>query len=642
MRGGEGGTGTGVAGGEAGSPPLTAGPAPGGPATLLSVRNLAKHFGPTPALAGADLTVREREIVGLVGTSGAGKSTLLDIVSGLHRFDAGTIVFRGFPISLRNRRDALRVGLAMVGQEASLMPDLSVYDNIVLPSLGRIGKAAPRDLRERVAALLEAFGPEDGLPLDRMAHRLTVAQARLVALARALVTRAKLYLFDEPFASLGPREVDGLVNTLTRLRMSGRGVIVAARRLEDVLPFADSVTVLAGGRTVLTGNPHSEEDLQGLRRAAGSDRPPSGGRVRSGPPVRRVTVEPRLVVRSLAAAPVVQEASFAAAPGETVAVHGLKGAGATALLEAIAGVRQRTAGAVTLGGKPLSSAAGAARMGVAFAGAEPRPLLRGASARQSLRLRPPSPAGTDPWPLDALWRSLALPADAMDAPLWTQPAGVARRIAIAGALRAGTQAVILVDPTRGLAPAEHAAVHATLRATAARGCTVVLACPDQDEAIAIADRCLVMREGRMVADLSCAALDGETLVLLASPASTLARNTAVLDELIRENGGAAFWALLREDHVVCLNAAVADPDADPGLRPAGTAAFEATRIAVALGRCETGFVVEPDGSRATVLVPIRTRRGRSFGWIGLTLRATERLPPAAAVAFQVETLAATL
>lgn len=620
---------------------MTTASATGGPATLLSVRNLVKRFGPTSALAGADLTVREREIVGLVGATGAGKSTLLDIVSGLHRCDAGTIVFRGFPISLRSRRDALRVGLAVVGQEASLMPDLSVYDNIVLPSLGRIGKAAAPDMRERVAALLAAFGPEDGLPLDRAAHRLTVAQARLVALARALVARAKLYLFDEPFASLGPREVDGLVNTMMSLRLSGRGLIVAARRLEDVLPYADSVTVLAGGRTVLTGNPHSEEELENLRRAATPDLPRPGARARPAPPATGVA-EPRLLVQGLAAAPVVHEASFAAAPGEIVALHGLKGAGAGALLEAVAGLRRRTGGSVMFGGRPISDVVGATRLGLAFVGPAPRPLGRGASAREALRLRPASPAGADPWPLEALWRSLDLPADALDAPSWTQPAGVARRIALAATLLAGTRAVLLVDPTRGLAPAERAAVHATLRASSARGCAVVLACPDGEEALALADRCLVMREGRTVADLPCPALDGEALRLLASPPATIARNTAMLDELTRENGGAAFWALLREDRVICLNAAVADAEADPGLQAAGTAAFGATRIPAALGRCETGFVYEPDGSRATVLVPITTRRGRPFGWIGLTLRAAARLPPAAAVAFRVETLAATL
>lgn len=620
---------------------MTTGSAAGGPATLLSVRNLAKRFGPTSALAGADLTVKEREIVGLVGTSGAGKSTLLDIVSGLHRCDAGTIVFRGFPINLRNRHDALRVGLAVVGQEAALMPDLSVYDNIVLPSVGRIGKAADPNLREHVAALLAAFGPEDGLPLDRAAHGLTIAQGRLVALARALVARAKLYLFDEPFASLGPREVDGLVSTLTRLRMLGRGLVVAARRLEDVLPFADSVTVLAGGRTVLTGNPHSEEELQNLRQAATPNLARALARRPPGPLARTVD-EPRLVVQDLAAAPVVHEASFAAAPGEIVALHGLKGAGTTALLEVVAGVRQRTGGSVTLGEKTWANAAEAARAGLAFAGPAPRPLLQGASARQVLRLRRPGPAKTAPWPIEELWRTLELPADALDAQVWTQPTGIARRIAIAAALLAGPQAVVLVDPTRGLAPEEHVAVHATLRAAAARGCAVVLACPDRDEALSVADRCLVVREGRTIADLPCAALDGEALMLLASPPTTIARNTAVLSELTRENGGAAFWALLRDDSVICLNAAVSDAEADPGLQTAGAAPFWATRIPAALGRCETGFVLEPDGSRATVLVPIRTRGGRPFGWIGLTLRAAARLPPAAAVAFRVETLAATL
>lgn len=604
----------------------------GGPPTLLRVRGLGKRFGPSAALHGVDLEVKERDVLALVGPSGSGKTVLCGIVAGLSRYDDGSLVFRDHAINLRSRRDGVRIGIALVPQQVVLIPDLTVYENVIVPAPSR---AAPQDavtLRKRVETVLAALGSGDPLPLDTLARRLTPPETRRVALARALVARAKLYVFDEPFAALAPRECEALIGILSRLRMSGCGVIVAARHLDDVLPFADRITVLSEGRSVYAGSGREPADVSHLRRLAGLRRERPATAAQPGPPV--------LVLDRVAAAPTLHDASVAVAAGETVALYGLQDAGCTALLEAIGGRRPRTGGTIMLGARllPGGSPRAARRAGLAFAGrADPLPLPR-ATARANLDLLAATRDG-DAWPRAAIWHSLKLAGSVLDEPVEAQPIGIRRRIALAAALLVGWDVVLLDEPTAGLSPSERSAVHATLRVAADQGRAIVLATPDREEVLATADRCLLLRAGRVAGDLPCRLLDGEALRLLAASPEAFARSTAVLSELTRENGGAAFWALRREGHVVCLDAAIADARADPGLSAAAATAIEATRIATALTRTgPTEFVVEPDGTRATMLVPIRTRRGSPLGWIGLTLGPGDRPPPAAAVAFRVETL----
>ena len=200
---------------------MNAQPPPERKPPLLIARGIMKAFDRTQALAGADFELAEREIHGLLGANGAGKSTLSKVIAGHHSFDAGEITYRNYPIKLRNTRDALRVGIAIVMQETSLVPDLTVLENIFLPELGRSGRLDYRALRKRGTELLDSLGQADALPLDWEVRRLSSAQKQLVEIAKALGVRAKLMIFDEPTASLSPTEVDRLFDIMTRLRAVG-------------------------------------------------------------------------------------------------------------------------------------------------------------------------------------------------------------------------------------------------------------------------------------------------------------------------------------------------------------------------------------------------------------------------------------
>src|SRR5689334_7926205 len=228
--------------------PLESALEPGGP--VLTAAGIRKAFDRTQALAGADLELRAGEVHGLLGANGAGKSTLSKIISGHVRRDSGEIRYKGKPLDYRSTRAALDAGIAIVMQETSLAPHLSVLENIFLPELGRPGWLSYSALRRRAAGLLASLGHEHALSLDEEVSRLSAAQRQLVEIAKALALDADLIIFDEPTASLSPAEVERLFDIMARLTSGGHALVFVSHRLEEVFAITDRVTIMREGRTV--------------------------------------------------------------------------------------------------------------------------------------------------------------------------------------------------------------------------------------------------------------------------------------------------------------------------------------------------------------------------------------------------------
>ena len=188
---------------------------------LLEARAISKRFAETRALVDARLSLRAGVTHALLGANGAGKSTLSRVISGHLRRDSGEIVYRGQPLDARSPREALDAGIAMVMQETSLAPDLSVLENIFLPDLGRSGRLSRPAMRRRASEILGDLGQEHALPLEAEARDLSAAQRQLVEIAKALALKANLIIFDEPTASLSPSEVERLFDVIARTRERG-------------------------------------------------------------------------------------------------------------------------------------------------------------------------------------------------------------------------------------------------------------------------------------------------------------------------------------------------------------------------------------------------------------------------------------
>ena len=514
---------------------------------------------------------------------------------------------------------------------------------------GRLDYAA---WRTRGLDLLDSLGQADALPLDSEVRRLSSAQKQVVEIAKALAVQAKLLIFDEPTASLSPSEVDRLFAIMTRLRLQGRGLIFVSHRLE-VFSITDRVTVLREGRTVMNARPTASLTQAELIRAmVGAElgaihaaRTPDGART-AAPVV--------LDVRNLAAEPAVRDVSFQVCEGEILGLGGLVGAGRTETVEAVFGLRPRTGGAVALSGRPLpaDSPKAAIRAGLGLVAEDRRTqnIVPDLSVRENLLL---AHLGrhrgfglgyrAQGAKVDRLLDSLGLPRDRLlDRSMLAFSGGMQQKIILARWLLLEPQVLMLDEPTKGVDINTRKSIYAMLRDIAAKGTAVVVVSSDFEELLGLSDRIVVISDGRSTADVPSAVLDEEKLTLLAAPRTSMDRNTALLHDLVDENGGAGFWALIEDEQLICLNTVVADIRADPGFAAGEARPIGATRIPEALRRREGAFVPEADAARSTLLVPIRTQRGHDLGWIGLSLSEETPMPPAAAIKFRIDTLAATL
>jgi ribose transport system ATP-binding protein/rhamnose transport system ATP-binding protein len=633
--------------------PLT--PANAAPQTsepLLTATGVVKVFDRTRALDGAGFELRAGEVHGLLGANGAGKSTLSKVISGHHIPDAGELMFQGRPLRLRSTRDALDAGIAIVMQETSLVPDLSVVENIFLPELARPGRLSYAKLRARGTELLASLGQEHALPLDIEVRRLSAAQRQLVEIAKALGLQAKLIIFDEPTASLSPGEVERLFEIMGRLRADGRGLVFVSHRLEEVFEITDRVTILREGRTVAASREiASLGQAELIRHLVGQDIALVGDA--KPPAAARSDAPPALEVSNLAAAPLVRNVSFSVARGEILGLGGLVGAGRSETVEAIFGLRPRTSGTVKIDGKPVDirRPRQAIKAGIGFVAEDRRVqnIVPDLSVKENLLL---AHLGAHKGfglgyarreaKIKALLEDLGLPADRLlDANMLNFSGGMQQKIIIARWLLLEPKILILDEPTKGVDIGTRASIYAILRDIAAKGVAVVVVSSDFEELLGISDRIVVISDGLSIADMPSALLDEEKLTFLAAPRTSMARNTEMLRELAGAYGGAGFWALLEEDRLICLNSVVSSPAADPGFRPGEAKTMAETAIPASLQRRDSGFVAEADG-RQTLLVPIKGRRGHDFGWIGLTLPRGGATPPAEALRARITTMAGSL
>ncbi len=613
---------------------------------LLMARGVSKHFGKTRALVDASLTLRPGEVTGLLGANGAGKSTLSRIVSGHIQPTGGALEFDGGPLALSSTRDALRQGIALVAQETSLAPDLSVLENIFLPNLATPGRLSFRNMRARATDLLAGLGHEHVLPLDAEVRTLSAAQRQLVEIAKALALDARLVIFDEPTASLSTTEVDGLFDIMDRLRESGRALAFVSHRLEEVFAITDRVTILREGQVVaedVATSSLTQGDI--IQHMVGRDIGAIYSERNVAPDAVGDTV---FEVRGLKAAPWVRDMSFSVRAGEILGLGGLVGAGRSEAMEAIWGLRTKQAGEVLVKGQPVSlrKPADAVRAGIGFVAEDRRAqnIVPDLSVRENLLLAQMGQHrsfwrgyGRRAEKVAALVAELGLPADRLDTSLLNYSGGMQQKIIIARWLLTEPDILILDEPTKGVDIGTRSSIYRILQRAADAGLAVIVISSDFEELLGLAERIVVVSDGVTIADLPAARLTEEKLTLLAAPRSSTQRNQLLLQDITQAHGGDAFWTLLDGDETICLAQA---GQALSGLQPGQAAVAQQTSIPQAIRARAAAFVVEVDG-RASLLTQMTDRRGHDLGWIGLTLPAGIPVPDPAEIRTRIQNLAQT-
>jgi ribose transport system ATP-binding protein/rhamnose transport system ATP-binding protein len=498
----------------------------------LSLRGVSKSFPGVQALADVSLELAPGEIHALVGENGAGKSTLMKIIAGVESPDQGTITLDGQALHALDERAAVAAGIGMVHQERSLVPTLSVAENVFAGRQplrrSRLG-IDWRAMRAATSALFDQL--QSSIDPGATVGLLSPAEQQMVEIAKALSHDLGVLILDEPTAALSLAETRHLFDVTRRLASAGTSVIYISHRLAEVFELSDAVTVLKDGRRT-GGGPTSEfDEAKLIRLMVGRELTLERAvrhhaHVAGDAPVLRVT--------HVAAPPKVVDASFDVHAGEIVCLAGLIGAGRTELCEAIFGARRRTAGTIELNGErhaPRSPAdARNAAIGMVPEDRKDSGLFLGMSIAENVaaaNLGAVSPHGVV---RRANVRALAetyverlrIATPGVDQSVGNLSGGNQQKVLLAKWLANRPKLLIVDEPTRGVDVGARSDIYAVLRELADSGIALLVVSSDLPEVLTLADRVVVMAEGRVTGEVAGDDADEETILRLASPGAIAA------------------------------------------------------------------------------------------------------------------------
>ncbi|MFH8476645.1 sugar ABC transporter ATP-binding protein [Streptomyces sp. NPDC018000] len=502
---------------------------------LLTMSGITKSFPGVRALDGVDLEVQAGEVHCLLGQNGAGKSTLIKVLAGAHQPDGGEITWRGAPAALKSPIAAMRLGIATIYQELDLVEGMSVAENVFLghePTTARF-VVRTREGRMAAAALLKRLGHPEIDPA-RAVGELSAAQQQIVSMARALSHDVRLIVMDEPSAALDPDEVDNLFRVVDALTADGVAVVYISHRLEEIRRIGDRVTVLKDGRAVVVGLPAKSTPTRDIVAMMTGRKVEYVFPPRSTGSAEAAVAEPVLKVEGLARKGEFAPVDLELRPGEIVGLAGLVGSGRSEVLETVYGARKPSAGRVTVAGKQLRPgsvrAAVAAGIGLAPEERKAQALLMLESVTRNVSVSSMSRFSRAGW-MDhraergaarAATRELSLRPDNPDTPVRTLSGGNQQKAVLARWLLRGCRVLLLDEPTRGVDVGARAELYAVIRRLADEGLAVLLVSSEVPEVLGLADRVLVLREGRVVHTADARELDEHRvldLVIEGSPTS---------------------------------------------------------------------------------------------------------------------------
>ena len=498
--------------------------AAGGAPVVLETRGISKRFGPVVANHRISLTLRRGEVLGMLGENGAGKSTLMNILYGLYHADEGEVLVDGRPVHIRSPRDAVGLGIGMVHQHFKLVPVLTVAENIVLGTEPRAGvRLDHRAAEAATASLAERYGLRVD-PRARVAD-VSVGVQQRVEILKALYREARILILDEPTAVLTPQETDELFATLRGLVDGGLSVILITHKLGELLGVSDRITVVRDGAVVDTVATGSTDEAQLATLMVGREVLLHADRAAVTPGPVRLSCE-GLVVRSATGTVAVDEVDLDVRAGEIVAIAGVDGNGQAELAEALAGIRTPAAGTVTLDGDDVTALGGAERRarGLAYIPEDrgAKGLVKDFDLAENLaitryRTRYSRRGWLSPRRLHAEARTLLETFDVRPPdpglPAGTLSGGNQQKLVLARELSGDPGIIIAAQPTRGVDVGAIEFIHAQLLAQRAAGKSILLISLELDEIRALADRILVIYEGRIVGRVAAAEATDEQLGL---------------------------------------------------------------------------------------------------------------------------------
>ncbi len=492
-------------------------------AELLRIDNVSKSFPGVKALDDVSFAVQAGSVHAVMGENGAGKSTLMQIVAGVLQPDSGGLAFEGKPIQLRSTRDAAAHGIAIVFQELNLAPNMTVAENI---SLGIEPRALAvfvdrAELRRRAAAILGQLGIR--IDLDTRVGDLTIAQQQLIEICKSLVQTPRLLILDEPTSSLSESETALLFAVIANLKATGVTMLYISHRMREVFLVCDTVTILRDGKHVRTMPLATTDQDEIVRLMVGRDL------ASIAKPVARDDV-PAVVlsVRKLSDGRQYRDISFDLRRGEIVGLAGLVGAGRSEMALGLFGAPLPTSGEVLLDGLPvkITGPRGAMRLGIALVPEDRKQLglVLGMGVGPNVSLAALSRLsrsgliefGSEDTLIGRYIDRFRIKTPSREQFVGLLSGGNQQKVVLAKWLATNPRVLIVDEPTRGVDVGTKAEIYALMRELAAEGLAILVISSDLPEVLAISDRILVMRQGRLVGELRHAEATEERIMALAA------------------------------------------------------------------------------------------------------------------------------
>jgi rhamnose transport system ATP-binding protein len=489
---------------------------------VIALQDASKSYGAVRAVRGVSMALRPGEVRALVGENGAGKSSIVRLLAGVNPPDSGAVLVDGAPSHFHGPANARDAGVAVIYHEPTLFPDLSIAENVMmgrqpLAGVRRIDRGA---VQRHVAELLERLGV--ALDPEQPVRGLSIADQQIVEIAKALSFDARVLIMDEPTAALSGTEVQRLFRVVETLRDRGAAVLFISHRLEEVFAICSTVTVLRDGQVTHDGDVHdlSTDDL--VRKMVGREL------TQMFPKLEAEIGEPVLKVSRLTREGVFTDISFEVRRGEIVALAGLVGAGRSEVARAIFGIDRRDAGTVEVGGVTIPNGAPtrAMRAGIGFVPEDRRQqgLVMDLSIERNValtRMEAISRLGVigrgAERRLASDWATrLQIKLHAFNDPVGFLSGGNQQKVVLAKWLATDPKILIIDEPTRGIDVGTKAEVHRLMSELAGQGLAVLMISSELPEVLGMADRVLVMHEGRLVSELSRDEADEESVVRAAT------------------------------------------------------------------------------------------------------------------------------
>lgn len=492
---------------------------------VLELAGVSKSFGAVVALRNAELRLRAGSIHALVGENGAGKSTLVKIIAGLYHRDSGRFEMDGRPIDFRSTAEAKAAGVAVIYQEPTLFPDLSVTENVFMgrQPTGRFGVIDKPAMRAEVIELMRRLGVR--IDPDRPTQGLSIADQQIIEIAKAISLDARVLIMDEPTAALSGVEVDRLFAVARGLRDEGRALMFISHRFDEVFGLCDTVTVMRDGAYISTDAIADTTEAAIVRRMVGRE-------VDALFPKQEATIgEAVLEVENLTMPGVFRDISLQVRSGEIVGLAGLVGAGRSEVARAVFGVDPYHSGTVRVAGRrlPPHQPRLAMRAGLALVPEDRRKqglvidgtvttnitdAIRDTLAVSGLITTARENAAAQ------IWASrLEVKTATLDAVAGTLSGGNQQKVVLAKWLATGPRVLIIDEPTRGIDVGTKSEVHRMMSELAGSGLAILMISSELPEVLGMADRVLVMREGRITAEIDRAEATAENVMFAATHAA---------------------------------------------------------------------------------------------------------------------------